>query len=236
MTHLMAAAALFFGIHILVSGTMLRDGIVGVIGELPYKALFAATSLAAIIWMAMSFNGAVVSADNTIYWQAPIGLLHAGSLIILVATLFAVMGLTAPSVTSDGGDKAVTAAEDPATLVKGIHTITRHPFLWGAIIWAAFHTAANGDQASVIFFGTFLAVAFFGTFAIDGKRRRSLGEKWDAYAGASSNIPFAALVTGRTTFSVTELGWWRIVLALLVWGGLFVSHEWLFAVSPIPGS
>ena len=236
MTHLMAAAALFFGIHIFVSGTKLRDGIVGTIGELPYKGLFALTSLGAIVWMAMSFNAAVVSAENTIYWQAPLGLLHAGSLIILVATLFAVMGLTAPSVTSDGGDKAVAEADDPATLVKGIHTITRHPFLWGAIIWAAFHTGANGDQASLIFFGTFLAVAFFGTFAIDGKRKRALGDKWDAYAGASSNIPFAALATGRAKFSVSELGWWRIVLALLVWGGLFVSHEWLFAVSPIAGS
>lgn len=236
MTHLVMAAALFFGIHIFVSGTKLRDAIVGMIGELPYKGLFAVTSLGAIIWMAMSYNAAVVSAENSILWQTPAGLLRSGSLIILVATLFAVIGVTSPSATSDGGEKAVAEADDPSTLVKGIHTITRHPFLWGALIWAAFHMSANGDQASLVFFGTFLGVAFFGTFAIDGKRRRALGGKWNAYAGASSNIPFAALATGRAKFSMSELGWWRLVLALLVWGGLFASHEWLFAVSPLPST
>ena len=192
MTHLVMAAALFFGIHIFVSGTKLRDAIVGMIGELPYKGLFAVTSLGAIVWMAMSYNAAVVSAENSILWQTPAGLLRSGGLIILVATLFAVIGVTSPSATSDGGEKAVAEADDPSTLVKGIHTITRHPFLWGALIWAAFHMSANGDQASLVFFGTFLGVAFFGTFAIDGKRRRALGEKWNAYAGDSSNIPFAA--------------------------------------------
>jgi|TARA_R110002073_G_scaffold42518_2_gene118978 hypothetical protein len=115
MTHLVMAAALFFGIHIFVSGTKLRDAIVGMIGELPYKGLFAVTSLGAIVWMAMSYNAAVVSAENSILWQAPLGLLHSGGLIILVATLFAVIGVTAPSATTDGGDKAVAEADDPAT-------------------------------------------------------------------------------------------------------------------------
>ena len=236
MEQLTAAAALFFGIHILISGTRLRDVLVGTMGEKIYMGLFALTSLGAIVWMAMSYNVAVVSAENVIYWQAPLGLLHGGGLIVLVASFFVVTGVTTQGPTAAGGDVVLNEAQDPASLVKGIHTITRHPFLWGAVIWACFHLAANGDLASQLFFGTFLAVAFLGTFSIDAKRRRKLGDKWDAYAGGSSNIPFAALLTGRAKFSLKDLGWWRIGLAVLVWAGFFFSHEWLFAVSPVPGT
>jgi uncharacterized membrane protein len=234
MTQLISAAALFFGIHILVSGTRIRDVLVGTIGEKVYMGLFSLTSLGAIVWLSISYNASVVSAENVIYWQAPAGLLHGGGLIILVASFFAVAGLTSPGPSGAGGDVAVAQSDNPAGLVKGIHAVTRHPFLWGAVIWAAFHMGANGDRASQIFFGTFFIVSLLGTFSIDAKRKRALGDKWDAYAGASSNIPFAALMSGRANFSLAELGWWRIVAGLLVFGGLFVAHEWLFGVSPVP--
>lgn len=235
MTQLMAAAALFFAIHILVSGTRLRDVLVGSIGEKIYMGAFSLTSLGAIVWLAMSYNASVASAENVIYWQAPAGLLHSGGIILLVASFFAVAGLTSPGPSGAGGDVAVAQSDDPASLVKGIHAVTRHPFLWGAVLWSAFHLGVNGDRASQIFFGTFFLVSLLGTFSIDAKRKRALGEKWDAYANASSNIPFIALLRSRASFSLAELGWWRIVAGLLVFGGLFVAHEWLFGVSPVPG-
>ncbi|MEQ9518174.1 MAG: NnrU family protein [Parvibaculum sp.] len=236
MEQLIAAAVLFFGIHILISGTRLRDAIVGMVGEKVFMGLFSLASIGAIVWLAISYNAAVVSAENVIYWQAPVGLLHAGGLIILVASFFVVTGVTSPGPTGAGGDVALGEANDPASLVKGIHAITRHPFLWGAVIWSGFHLAANGDHASQIFFGTFLAVAFLGTFSIDAKRKRKLGDVWNAYAAASSNVPFAALLTGRAKFKFGELGLWRIGLAVAIFLGLFLAHEWLFAVSPVPGA
>ncbi|MBG52824.1 MAG: NnrU family protein [Alphaproteobacteria bacterium] len=236
MEQLIAAAAVFFGIHIFVSGTKLRDGIVRVMGEKLYMGLFSLASIGAIVWLAMSYNEAVVSAANIIYWQAPLGLLHAGGIVILVASFFVVTGVTTPGPTGAGGDTALGDASDPASLVKGIHAITRHPFLWGAVIWSCFHLAANGDRASQIFFGTFLAVAFLGTFSIDAKRKRKLGDAWNAYASASSNVPFLALVTGRAKFRFADLGLWRVGLAIAVFAGLFFAHEWLFAVSPVPAA
>lgn len=236
MTQLMAAATLFFAIHILVSGTRVRDTLVGTLGEKVYTGLFVLTSIGALVWLAIGFNAAVGSAENVIYWRAPVGVMHGGGIIVLVATFFAVAGLTSPGPGGAGGDVAVSQSDDPASLVKGIHTLTRHPFLWGAVIWSAFHLTVNGDRASLIFFGTFFLVSLLGTFSIDAKRKRALGEKWDAYAAASSNIPFAALLRGRARFSLSELGWWRIVAALVVWGALFASHEWMFAVSPVPGT
>ncbi|MEQ9146235.1 MAG: NnrU family protein [Parvibaculaceae bacterium] len=236
MTSLIAAAVLFIAIHLLVSGTRLRDTLVSALGEKVYMALFSIASLALIVWLVMSYNDAVTSAENVIYWQAPAGLMHSGGILILIAAFFAVAGITTPGPTSAGGDAALAQSDDPAHLVKGIHALTRHPFLWGAVIWSAFHMGVNGDRASQIFFGTFLLVSFLGTFSIDAKRKRVLGDKWTAYAGASSNVPFLALVRGRARLSLSELGWWRIAAALVVWGALFASHEWLFGVSPVPGA
>ncbi len=235
MTQLIAAATLFFAIHILVSGTRLRDVLVGTLGEKIYMGLFSLASIGAITWLVMSFNASAVSAENTLYWHAPGVVLQGGGIIILVAVFFVVAGLTSPGPTGVGGEAAVSEADDPAALAKGIYALTRHPFLWGTAIWSAFHMVVNGDLASQIFFGTFLLVSLFGTFSIDAKRKRALGDKWEAYAEASSNIPFVALIRRRARFSIRELGWWRVAAALIVWGTLFATHEWMFAVSPAPG-
>ena len=56
MTSLIAACALFFLIHSLISGTGLRGAIAGAIGEKAYRALFTVLSLVGIVWMAMSYN------------------------------------------------------------------------------------------------------------------------------------------------------------------------------------
>jgi uncharacterized membrane protein len=72
------------------------------------------------------------------------------------------------------------------------------------VIWSAFHLAATGGLASVIFFGTFLALALFGTFSIDAKRRRKLGPAWDTFAAKTSNIPFAAVITRRNSLKIGE--------------------------------
>ena len=76
MTSLIAAAVLFIAIHLLVSGTRLRDTLVSALGEKVYMALFSIASLALIVWLVMSYNDAVTSAENVIYWQAPAGLMH----------------------------------------------------------------------------------------------------------------------------------------------------------------
>lgn len=230
MGNLLMASVVFLGIHLLIAGTRIRSALVGAMGEKVYTALFSLASIGGIVWLAMAYNAAVVSEDNVVYWSAPIGLLHAGSLIILIAFLFAVIGLTTPNPTAAMADDL---AKQP-DVVKGILRITRHPFLWGVFIWSAFHMAANGDRASATFFGTFAVLSLLGTFSIDSKRRAKLGDDWDAFEKATSNIPFAAILTGRARLKIGEIGWWRIGLAILVWAGFLYIHPWLFGVSPFP--
>ena len=58
MSMLIAAAAAFLALHLLVAGTKLRDGITGAIGEGPYLGLFSLASLALIVWLVVAYNAA----------------------------------------------------------------------------------------------------------------------------------------------------------------------------------
>lgn len=231
MTSLVAASLLFIVIHLLVSGTTLRDRIVGAIGDRPYSVLFSVTSLIAVVWMCIAYNGAVVSAENVFYWQAPVGLLHSGSIILLVAFLFAVVGIATPSPTAVGGEHLLEKAD----AAQGILRITRHPFLWSIVVWAAFHAGVNGDRASQVFFGAFFLVALAGTFSIDGKRTRKLGALYDTYKQQTSNVPFAAILSRRNRLALREIKWWLVLAAIAAWAIVLYGHFWLFGVSPFPG-
>jgi uncharacterized membrane protein len=126
-------------------------------------------------------------------------------------------------------------ARAPADTIHGVVRITRHPFLWSVVIWSAFHLAANGDEASVILFGTFFVLALFGTALIDAKRRRKMCAAWEAFAARTSNIPFAAVVTGRTRLNLSEDFGWRFLVAAVLFLAILFTHYHLFGVSPFPG-
>jgi uncharacterized membrane protein len=104
--------------------------------------------------------------------------------------------------------------------------ITRHPFLWGVALWAAVHLVVNGDAASVVLFGSLLLLAVGGPFSIDAKRRRKFGEHWAAFAEATSDIPFAAILAGRNRLgpALTEIGLRRWLIALVLYAVAFYLH------------
>jgi uncharacterized membrane protein len=231
MLGLWAAAAFFLGIHLLISGTRLRDRLVATVGEWPYLGLFSAASIGGIVWLAVSYNEATMEPDR-LYWVAPVWIVHLAPLFMLIAFLFAVTGLTTPNPTAFRSEGSLESGDGRP---KGVVHITRHPFLWGVMIWATVHIIVNGDRASIIFFGTFLLLAALGTLSIDEKRRRNFGEHWDAFARVTSNVPFAAILAGRTRFRFTEDAWWRILASIIAFALVLVGHLWLFGVSPIPG-
>jgi uncharacterized membrane protein len=231
MTILFAAAGVFLAIHLLISGTRIRDGITAAIGEGPYMALFSLASIGVIVWMAMGYNRAQASGEDTFLYMLGDGVHHLGMPVVFLAFILGVPGLLSPNPTSVRGEGA---AQKPET-VRGVLRITRHPFLWGVVIWSAFHLAANGDEASVVFFGTFFVLALLGTFSIDAKRRRKLGAAWEGFAAKTSNIPFAAILAGRTKFSFSEYFDWRFLVAILLFVTILFAHVHLFGVSPFPG-
>jgi len=221
MIMLVAAVAAFMAIHFLISGTPLRDRIVAVTGEGPFLGLFSLASVGALVWMIIAFGGARASAQNASFW----GISHAtrdpAILLVFIAFLFAVPGLLTNSPTRVRGDSEV----DKPSAATGMTRITRHPFLWGAAIWALAHLIANGRLADIILFGGILITALLGPLSIDAKRRRALGDRYRAFEAQTSNIPFAAIVQGRQMLKLGEI-WWRLLVGVAVWAVVLWLHPY----------
>jgi uncharacterized membrane protein len=230
MSMLVAAALAFLLLHLIVSGTAVRDALVGRLGEGPYMGLFSLASVVLLIWLIWSFAGARHAAGDERYWSVT----EATRLVQIVATLAAflliVPGLTTPNPTSVRQQNVL----DRPDAVGGMLRITRHPFLWGVAIWAAGHLMVDGDRAGLVLFGTMLVLALLGTMSIDAKRKRVLGPKWEGFAARTSNVPFAAILSGRQKLSVGEIGLWRLALAVALWAGIAWAHPWLFGARALP--
>jgi uncharacterized membrane protein len=226
MGWLFAACLFFLGIHVVISGSPLRGVIAGRLGERAYLGLFSLLSIAGLVWLIRAY----ARADRVWLWGAPPALRWAAPGLVLIAFVFVVIGLTTPSPTVVGSEAQLDVAE-PA---RGILRITRHPFLWGVALWAATHLALNGDVASLALFGTLLVLALIGPLLIDAKRRRVFGAKWERFAAVTSSVPFAAIVAGRNTLRVEEIGAWRIIAAIATWAAMLVAHPWLFGVPALP--
>jgi uncharacterized membrane protein len=230
MLSLIAAATFFLAIHLLVSGTRLRDALTGRIGQGPYMGLFSLASVGGLVWLGLAFAQARHAPANDVLWDVTPITRQAQIALQLVAMLLIVPGLTTLNPTSVRQEGAL---EKPDA-AHGMLRITRHPFLWGVAIWAAGHLLVKGDAASIVLFASMLLLALVGTASIDAKRSRALGAKWDAFAAQTSSVPFLAIAQGRQRLDLGEIGWWRIGLAVGVWALLAWAHPYLFGVRALP--
>jgi uncharacterized membrane protein len=125
----------------------------------------------------------------------------------------------------------MTGALDKPEPTRGVLRITRHPVMWGVGLWAAIHILANGDLASLLFFGGLLLTALGGAWHLDQRMAATEGVRWQRFAADTSFTPFVALLTGRQPWAWAE--WWRPA----AWGLgafvlLFFLHVHLFGVRP----
>lgn len=231
MSSLIAATVFFLLIHFGVSGTRLRDVLVARMGAGLYRGAFALASLVGIVWMSRAYG----RAPDIELWGPLAGFHPIAGALVLIAFLYAGIGLATPSPTRVGMESKVAQG---AAAVRGIVRITRHPFLWGVGFWAIAHLIVNGDLASVILFGGLLVLALGGTVSIDAKRRRNFGEDWNRFAQATSNVPFAAIAAGRNQFlpALREIGILRPVIAIVAFAVLMYFHGQLFGTPLIAGS
>ena len=132
--------------------------------------------------------------------------------------------------TSIGGENLL---DDPHP-VRGIATITRHPFLWGVALWGIAHIIANGDVASLILFGGFTVLALGGMAHIDYRRREGEHSGWGPVAMRTSAIPFLAAIEGRTKIDWAGIGVTRPLAGLAVYVVFLAAHGSLFGVPALP--
>ncbi|HET9930715.1 MAG TPA: NnrU family protein [Polyangiaceae bacterium] len=215
----------FFAIHALVSGTRLRTTLVRALGERAFRGLFALASLVSLgaLWLAYR------SAPCAPLWVLPRAFGWFPLLVVPFALFFVAGAFSTPNPTAIGGERALERGE-PA---RGILRITRHPFLWGVILWSSAHLLVLGGAASLWFFGSLWLTAALGTRSIDRKRAASQGDAWQSYRSVTSNLPFAAIFGGRNRLQLRELRLPAVIAAVLT-AALLASHRWLFDVSPFP--
>ena len=230
MTNLIVAAVAFRLLHLVVSGTSVREAAIEAIGRGFYMGLFSLASVCLLAWLIIAYGGVWHAPDDKAYWHATAATKWIQLFAQLIAFLFVVAGLSTRNPTAVAQEGAL----DSPDVVHGMLRVTRHPFLWGVAIWAAGHLLVNGDLAGIVLFGTMLILALFGTVSIDAKRERAAGEAWNAFAAKTSNIPFAAIAAGRQSLDIGEIGWARPAVALVAWAIVLGAHPHAFGVSALP--
>jgi uncharacterized membrane protein len=172
MLYLVLGLVLFCGIHLFPAFAKLRPMLITKIGENSYKGLFSIISLAGIVLMVVGYQ----RVDFSQVFIPPIwGRTATAVLMFISLTLFA-------------------AANMPGNIKR----ITRHPMLWGLVIWAAGHLFANGDKASVILFGGLGIFALIAMLSanIRGAQKQSqqVPIKKDIMVVVAGGIVYVALV------------------------------------------
>jgi uncharacterized membrane protein len=144
MALLIIGIVVFLGIHILPTVSGLRDELKGRLGETGYRVFFSLLSIAGFLLLVYGFARAPVIE----VWTPPDWTRWVAIVLMLPAFIFLV-----------------------AAYVPGrIKAKLKHPFLVAIKTWALAHLIANGDLASIVLFGSFLAYAVYDRIAL--KRRQ----------------------------------------------------------------
>ena len=222
---LAVAGAAFCGSHVLLSSTGLRGSLRDQLGERGFLVIYSLTAIVTFAWFLVAYSHA-----STIFlwpryrWTALVPVT-----VMPLATILLIAGYTTPNPTAVGMERSARA-DDPA---PGIMRVTRHPVMWALGLWALSHIAANGDVRSLLFFGMFAVLSLGGTVLIDNKKRLALGSDWSRFAEVTSNLPFAALVTGRTRLRLRDISLLRIVAGLLLYIVLYRAHGFIAGAAVI---
>ena len=170
MTLLIIGIAAFLGLHLVPALPGLRERLVARLGEGPYKGLFALLSVASFILLVYGFGKAPLIQ----LWSLPSWTRWVAIVLMLPAFIFLV-----------------------AAYVPGqIKAKLKHPFLVAIKTWALAHLIANGDLASIILFGSFLAYAAYDRITL--KRRTATGLTVPATGPPSNDV--IAVVLGLVLY------------------------------------
>jgi len=209
MTMLVIATVAFLATHF-VTSTPLRPALVNAMGEWPYRGVYSLVAFVTLGWMVWAYASAPRELlwsgfPNTPYWAMPVA-------FVLIACGYW------RNPTMVGADKLLKS-EDPA---RGMIRITRHPIMWGIMLWAAAHILARGDLKSLVFFGGFLVVALVGTLSMDSRKKAN--PDWPRFAAVTSHVPFVAIAQGRNRIAWREIGWSRPAIGLAAFFAVLLFH------------
>jgi len=188
MIWLIAGLVVFLGIHsVRIVAPGFRDSMVAARGENAWKGIYSVIALAGLLLVIWGYGQA--RPDAAFLYEPPVFVKHIVMLLMLIAMILLV------------------AAYLPTGHIK---KRVRHPMLTAVKVWAFAHILANGDLATLVLAGAFLAWAVIDRISL--KRRGD-----PVFETVSVRNDAIAVVVGT---------------AITIWF-IMQLHAFLFGVSPI---
>ena len=220
------ATLAFTGGHFLLSSAALRGPLVRTMGENLFRAVYSILMIAALAWMIRAYGDAPYQR----VWD--VGIL--GPPVILILTYFATVFFLCSVTTRNPTLVGMDALHHEIAPGKGIYSIVRHPMLAAFALWAAAHLFVRGDVAAIVFFGGIWILATFGMVHIDNRRRAKADNAWRAFEAGTSRTPFRAILEGRRSLVMGDVGWWRIIAGTVLYCVVLYLHETVFGMNLFP--
>ena len=186
MTLLILGLGLFVAVHFVPAMTGFKQSLKDRFGENGYRGLFSILSFAGLGLIIFGY----ANAEWTTVYDPPTWGRHVTLILVLLAFIFFA-----------------------AANMKGrIRRTLKHPMLIGVTLWGTGHLLANGDLASVVLFGTFIAYSLIDIMLANAQGRVAVFEVKPVH-------DVMAVVGG-----------------LMVYIGFVFLHPYIIGVPVIPGS
>ncbi|MDF1586959.1 NnrU family protein [Marinimicrococcus flavescens] len=201
--------------HVIPPLPPVRARLLAALGRRGYLLAYSLLSTALLVWVLV----AAARAPHIALWT-PRGWHYLVPVLVMpMAFWLAIAGLFQRNPLS-----LTLRASPPHAAPGAIVRVTRHPVLWGLLLWALAHIPPNGDLVSLLLFGFMAALAAAGFVMLDRRRRRRLGrERWRLLAsGTTAGSRWSLLPP-----AVAALG-------LFAWF-LLQGHALLIGVDPLAG-
>jgi uncharacterized membrane protein len=165
MALLIIGLGLFFIAHLVPTLALARMVLVDQFGERTYRGGFSLVAIVGLVLIVLGYGQMQgLGRGNPELWTSPAWIKHVVLLLMIPAMILLV------------------AAYVPSR----IRSLVGHPMLTAVMIWAFAHLLANGDLASLLLFGSFLAFAVYDRISV--MSRPSPGPLGTAKGGALQDI------------------------------------------------
>lgn len=109
--------------------------------------------------------------------------------------------------------------------IRGLHRITRDPWLTGWWLAGLGHLLVNGSLFDVVAFGGFLVYPVISLIAQERWHARDHAEAYREVRLRTSILPFAAILQGRQRLALGELPWARMIVLWLLLAAFYRHHQ-----------
>lgn len=194
--------AIFLGSHMAISRTRLKPFLISKIGKTGYLLSYSALSLILLGWLIIAAQNApriqLWPWDHWLYWIP--------NILMPFAFIFLVAGFTVPNPLSISSRAEGFDPEKPGLIVA----TTRHPVLWGFLLWSLSHIIPNGEYPLVLMFMIFTLFSIAGMSLLDFKRKREMTESiWLQYSRYTNPVLFCSKAFPIGSFPTDKARYFR---------------------------